>query len=350
MAVQIILCKACGASISYSIENANWKCEYCESIFEKDEIQSQSSNDNEVEKIEDYSESNNIYDQYNCNQCGGQLIADTNTAADFCVYCKSPTIIKSRFSGNFRPRYCIPFSITDKQAEGIYFDHIKKHFFAPSSMKTAKTVHEIRRLYVPYWLFDCVVKGDLEWEATKSKSYTSGEYRVTETKYYRVERAGIARYERIPVDASKKLDNELMEGIEPFDYDQLTDFSVEYMAGFLVERFDINEKESAKILEKRAGNYFRSKLTETLSEYESFKIKSKKVNVNDIKAAYALLPVHLLTNIYDQKTYLFIVNGQTGKISGKVPTDRKKKIKYFALWLSCSWIISVLVRGFINAN
>ena len=49
---------------------------------------------------------------------------------------------------------------------------------------------------------------------------------------------------------------------------------------------------------------------------------------NDIR--YALLPVWFMTTRYKDKTYAFAINGQTGKMSGKLPVSRGKFAAFFS--------------------
>ena len=37
-----------------------------------------------------------------------------------------------------------------------------------------------RGVYVPFWMFDGEAQGDARYEATRSHSYTSGDYEITE--------------------------------------------------------------------------------------------------------------------------------------------------------------------------
>lgn len=98
-------------------------------------------------------------DSYICNSCGAELIADNTTSATFCIYCKSPAVIKSRFSGRFRPRNVIPFRLTKEQAKEIYQKWIKKRIFAPKEFKLKEEVDKITGIYAPFWLFDCKADG-----------------------------------------------------------------------------------------------------------------------------------------------------------------------------------------------
>lgn len=54
------------------------------------------------------------------------------------------------------------------------------------------------------------------------------------------------------------------------------------------------------------------------------------------KEAYALLPVWFMVFTYEGDSYTILVNGQTGKVVGGVPSDKNK----IALWFS---LITLLV-------
>ncbi|MBR6914800.1 MAG: hypothetical protein IKN36_00430, partial [Clostridia bacterium] len=49
---------------------------------------------------------------------------------------------------------------------------------------------------------------------------------------------GFARYLKVPVDGSEKMDNDLMDALEPYQYDGLKAFDPAYLSGFLADRFD----------------------------------------------------------------------------------------------------------------
>ena len=61
------------------------------------------------------------------------------------------------------------------------------------------------------------------------------------------------------------------------------------------------------------------------------------------KCEYVLLPVWLLNIKYKDKLYTFAMNGQTGKMIGNIPTDRKKVILYsIIIFISLVTILSLL--------
>ena len=125
---------------------------------------------------------------YNCPSCGAQLICDETTAATACPYCDNPTIVPGQFSGVLKPDYIIPFKLDKKQA----IEALKKHYegkkLLPDAFKKKNHLEEIKGVYVPFWLFDGEANGDMSFEATRTRTYTQGDYRITETMHYHVER------------------------------------------------------------------------------------------------------------------------------------------------------------------
>jgi len=335
--VKAYRCLNCGAGLEFHPPSQKWKCHYCFSDFEKQQLdaagqEAEAAPENEATEL----------DSYHCQNCGAELVTDATLAATHCLYCLSPTIIKTRFAGEFKPQSLIPFYLTKEQAEGIYREWIAKKRFAPDEFKTADEISKITGVYAPFWLFDCQVSGRIDGEGTRSNSYVMGDYRVTNTKYYQVVRAGDYRYERVPVDASMKLDDELMKAVEPFDYSALTDFSLQYMSGFTAEKYDKPADEAEKIMAQRVESQTESQLRREAGDYSSFRIRDKAFTLKDKSHAYSMLPVYVLVDQYNGKEYLFMINGQTGKVCGEAPVSNTKRMTFAGIVFAAVWLLGVL--------
>jgi hypothetical protein len=69
---------------------------------------------------------------------------------------------------------------------------------------------------------------------------------------------------------------------------------------------------------------------------------STSIRLKDGRARYALYPVWLLNTTWNGKKYTFAMNGQTGKMIGNLPMDKKA----FAGWLlGVSAVCSALAFG-----
>lgn len=333
--VQSYKCLNCGSALEFEPESQKWKCHFCGSEYVKEELDTVPSEAAHPDK--DTPE----LDTYHCGNCGAELIADATTSATFCLFCKSPALIKSRFEGKFQPKALIPFKLSKDQAETLYKSWIRKCLFAPSSFKKREEVQKITGMYAPYWVFDCLAQGELGGEATRVSHYERGDYRYTLTKFYHVVREGRVEYERVPVDSSTKLDDGMMQKIEPFNYEGLTDFSMQYLSGFLSEKYDVEAETAEGVMRERVKSYLEQRLMSTTGGYSTFIPTHRQIDLSDIRPEYVLLPVYLLTNIYQDKSHAFIINGQTGKVVGETPISLARQITFAVSLFGALWILAV---------
>ena len=156
-AVKNYACLTCKAPLAFNPETQTWDCEYCFNAFDLVQLEAAPSTTQEAEDLD--VELPDL-DSYHCQNCGAELLADETTAATFCLYCKSPSVIKSRFTGRFQPKFVIPFKLSQAQAEDIYKTWIKKRFFTPDAFKHKETIEEIKGIYAPFWMFDAHIRSE----------------------------------------------------------------------------------------------------------------------------------------------------------------------------------------------
>ena len=140
----------------------------------------------------------------------------------------------------------IPFKVSKEEAIKALKEHYKGKFLLPGTFTKENHLQEIRGIYVPFWMFDGEAEGDASYHATRTRTYRSGDYDITETKHYEVYRAGKVAFEKIPVDASSKMPDDHMDSIEPYNYQDLKQFSTAYLPGFLADKFDVSVDDSIK--------------------------------------------------------------------------------------------------------
>jgi DNA-directed RNA polymerase subunit RPC12/RpoP len=280
---------------------------------------------------------------YNCPSCGAELICDATTAATSCPYCDNPTIVPGQFGGVLKPDYVIPFKINKEQAIAALKKHYVGKRLLPNEFQNQNHLEEIKGIYVPFWLFDGEAEGRMRFEATKTTTYRSGEYRITKTMYYDVHREGVVSFARIPVDGSTKMPDDYMDSIEPFNYEELKPFSTAYLPGYMADKYDVTVEESGKRADTRAENTAADCIRNTVTGYVGVMESSRNIHLKRGEVKYALLPVWILNTKWNGKTYMFAMNGQTGKFVGDLPVDQGKKKKIFA----AVYGISVLVVGVI---
>ena len=261
---------------------------------------------------------------YSCPSCGAELICDASTAATACPYCGNPSVVPGQFTGSLKPDFVLPFKLSKDDAVKALKAHYKGKPFLPRAFTAENHVQEIKGVYVPFWMFDGEAEGSAQYEATRSRSFTSGDYEVTETDHFDVYREGSLAFSRVPVDASSKMPDDYMDSIEPFDYDDLKPFSTAYLPGFLADKYDVSVEDSAVRADTRCEGSLVSALARSATGYDSCVPVSQDVKLHRGKVHYALLPVWTLHTKWNGKDYLFAMNGQTGKLVGDLPTSYGK--------------------------
>lgn len=264
---------------------------------------------------------------YNCTTCGAELLCDDTMAAFNCPYCGNATIIPGRFDGTGRPDHVLPFKISREQALDTLKGYYKGKHLLPSSFASANHLEEIKGVYVPFRMYSGTVDAQATYTAKKEVEKVRREdTEIVRTEIYEAERSGALDYTRIPVDASKQMPDDLMDSIEPFDYGELKPFAFEYMPGFLANREDMPQKELQERAHKRAGATAQAALKDTVKGFDTVITEDHSEKFRGDRVEYGLLPVWLLSTRWDGKTFLFAMNGQTGKMVGDLPISNLKML------------------------
>ena len=317
-------CPSCSAPLLYNPETQSWKCEYCFSDYKLEDLK---KNEAEFEDL-DNTETIDV-DEYTCSSCGAKIVTDENTTATFCVYCGNTSIIKNRLTGMLKPKSVIPFKTTKEQAESSFLKFKKGKPFAPKEFGKKEQIEKITGVYIPFWLYDCSAEGEVSGTGLKIRTWHSGNYRYTKTDTYRVSRRANASFIRVPVDGATKFDDDIMDSIEPFDYNEIKDFTPAYLSGFLAEKYDVDSKLAYNRVQERIENSLKDYMRNDIIGYTSVNLISQNINKNLKNTEYVLFPIWMLNIRYKDKYHMFAMNGQTGKMVGNVPVSWGK----FFLWL-----------------
>ncbi|MBQ5319800.1 MAG: hypothetical protein J6K17_11960 [Oscillospiraceae bacterium] len=345
-------CPNCGASIGFNAASQLFVCEFCNSDFTEAEINAANGKEADgisLEKEEYIPENTDFADHTNlyiCESCGAEIVADENTAATFCHYCHGTVTLKGRVSGALQPELIIPFKIDKAMAETSFKNWCKKKWFLPKSFSSQGQLEKMVGLYVPFWLADCEVDASAEYDAKKVHSYRSGDYRITNTKVYSASRAAKMEYRGIPADGSRKLDDKLMDAVEPFDYNEFLPFSMNYFSGFYADKYDVEKSEAINRIKERMTAGAIRVLYQSVTGYTSVVPKGQRLRIIKTKWHYTMLPVWFMTYMYSGKKYFFAINGQTGKIAGIIPVSVGKLI-FMALCFILGFTLIGLIGGAI---
>ena len=353
-------CPCCGGAIAFDSDIQKMKCPYCDTEFDVEalkaygiELQSELEDDMRWENAPGnqwtVDETTGLH-TYVCESCGGEIVGDASLAATSCPFCGNPVVMKGQFAGDLKPDLVIPFKL-DKQAAK---EALKKHYqgkrLLPKVFKTENHLDEIKGIYVPFWLFDADADANTRYKTTRVRTWSDSRYIYTETQHYHVSRAGTLGFSAVPVDGSTKLEDALMESVEPFYLKDAVDFNTAYLAGYMADRYDVDAQQSVQRANERIKKSTADAFAATVTGYSTVVPVSANIQLKNTQARYALYPVWLLNTSWNGQKYTFAMNGQTGKMVGDLPLDKAAYRKWLfgltgiatAVCIAISYLIQAL--------
>jgi DNA-directed RNA polymerase subunit RPC12/RpoP len=348
VSVQEYKCPSCGGALAFDSKEQQMKCPYCDSVFDVEAVRA--FNDALEQEPKDhygwetYDQSTGSGDwksseldsmiAYSCPSCGGEIVADKNTAATSCPYCGNHAIISQKLTGMLRPDYVIPFKLDKKAAQEALAGFYKGKPLLPKSFAGQNRIEEITGIYVPFWLFDCATHAGIQYKATRVHHWSDSKYDYTKTDTYQIFREGGMKFEKVPVDGSRKMEDTYMEAIEPYDYNAAVEFQSAYLSGYLADKYDVDAESAKPRANARIKQSVEKAFAATVTGYATCVPEHVRVAFSDGSVRYALMPVWMLNTKYKDKIYTFAMNGQTGKLIGSLPVSWGK------FW---AWFIGIFV-------
>lgn len=321
-------CPSCGAELMFNADKGKLCCEFCESEFTKDELLELSAAEAAAKRMQDAESYCEHMNEYACPNCGAEVIADETTAADICVYCHSPVVLKGKLSGQMKPDKIIPFKFSKDEAENKFFDFVKNKRFVPKKFKSKQHAEQIRGVYFPFWITDADADAEYHATATKIRKWRAGNVLYTETSKFNIHRHGLIHFEDIVTNALAEGDKEVLEGVLPYPSEALEPFSMPYLAGFTAKKRTIEREMLSPEVKQRMNDYATTLLIRTVHGYATVNETSRALRIHKSHWEYSLLPIWLLTYVTPKKKYKYAMNGFTGKIYGELPLSLKKLLAF----------------------
>ena len=323
-------CPNCDAGLIFDGAQNLFTCEFCLSKFTEEELKQTETAKKAEQKAKENEEFNEEILEYRCSSCGAEVIAEKNTAADFCYYCHNPIVLTDKVSGQLRPTKIIPFKFGKEEAKETFIRFAKKKWFVPRDYFDDGNVDKITGVYYPFWVTDADTDSEMSGIGKNVHTWRTGDYNYTETTTYEVYRRGQIHFEDITTSAISTEDKAMLEGILPYPIDDYQDFSMPYLQGYLAKKRDIDRDTLSGEVKGRMNSYAQTILERT-THYTSMSLRHLDVAILKSHWEYSLMPVWILTYKKEHKrfktkdkTYVYAMNGSTGKVYGELPVSIPK--------------------------
>ncbi|MBO4732289.1 MAG: hypothetical protein J5597_05740 [Spirochaetaceae bacterium] len=324
-------CPNCGGSMVFMPDTQDFKCEYCASTFNEQELAKNAAKEqNAAYQAEPGATADENVNFFSCPNCGAQIVSTGTEMVANCYYCHSSMVQSNADSAEFNPDLIIPFKISREKAKETFLQWVKEKKFVPSDFVSKKQIENITGVYFPYWLGSFKTTADANYTAKNFRTWTSGSTEYTETTEYDLHRKGSISLKNITKKALKKADERVSESVQPFMYEDLIPYSKAYLLGFQAERRDVASDELKEEFEQDARRYTDDMLLSTTTKYASVTKRNGNTDITGCDMKYALLPCWVLTyKDKNGKIYPYTLNGQTGNACGELPVSKAKLVLHF---------------------
>ena len=318
-------CPNCDAGLLFNAEKANFGCEFCLSEFTKEEIDQTASAEKAQEAEQKNEEFTSRLHGYHCQSCGAEVVCEEHTSATFCYYCHNPVVLVGEVSGELLPKKIIPFKIDRAGAISHFIEFAKKHKFVPNDYSDEKQLDKITGVYYPFWVTDADVSARYRTKARRSRSWRKGDYIYTEVSHFDISRNGDIHFEDIVSSALTTEDKAMLEGVMPYPQGSHIDFDMAYLLGYFAKRRNAEKEAFYGSVREKMSDCSRTLFRQTVSGYSSVDMGECQVDIQKSDWSYTLMPVWTMTYTDKKgKTYLYAMNGYTGKIYGELPISWQK--------------------------
>ncbi len=324
-------CAQCGASLRFAPGQQSLSCEYCGHAQEIPRL----DDETRVKTLQslDYHEamSNSLPPSeieettvLNCGNCGAQVEFEPDTHSAECPFCATPVVADTGTNRHIKPQAVIPFALTERDAHDKMRAWLRGRWFAPDGLKKyARSDGRLNGLYVPYWAFDTDTRSSYTGErgtyyyvtVPAGKGKTRRERRV---RWSRASGRVARKFYDVLVMASRSLPRPMARRLEPWTLSELELYSPQYLSGFRAEAYTVELPEGFEIARERMDEVIRSDIRRDIGGDEQ-RIHSVNTAYADERFKHLLLPVWMAAYRYRDKSYRFIVNGQTGRVQGERP-------------------------------
>ena len=312
-----VRCPSCGAPAKFDIISQQYLCGFCGGKVGIREAIAQKQGFRELHQrqIKESAEKYRLF-RGTCTGCGAEIVFPEGEAMSNCAFCGRTLVRKNYIASKELPELIIPFRITEEEAKS----QLEKWCAMNSGKREARHIREhigeLTGFYLPYEL----VRGPVSCKVSRmdgGKSYICSGF-----------------VDNVFVSCSKQLDNMLLDGMEPFELDDLKEFDFAYAAGQRIKTADVKDKALISRVNAEVSADYAPTVRRTL---ETKAVDVYAYSDNALRMP-ALMPVYYISS----GETMAAVNGQTGKVSVRA---EKVSHYYFTPWWLKAILSTLLISG-----
>lgn len=239
-----------------------------------------------------------------CDACGGSVVFDAGREAARCLFCGS-VAVHADDGGETAlvPDAMLPFEISRAAADDQFRRWARSSWWHAAPLRRLSI--ELHALLLPVWRFDATL--ETHWAGLVSASTRSGARPLAGVEHAELD---------VLVPASMGLREAELRALQPFREGT----TIRFDAGLPHEVPALSERAAAEVA--------RGLLTE---EHRQRIVRAQRLTrcrcsalVRVREARLSMVPIYIGSFRYRERPWRFVINGQTGRVTGRAPLDRIK--------------------------
>jgi hypothetical protein len=254
-----------------------------------------------------------------CQSCKAISVFDPEKIGRNCEFCGSAQLVPyTEVDDPFRPESLLAFRISEAQARDLIRGWYKRQWLAPNALASKALTDTVKGLYLPYWTFDAHAYA--RWTADSGIYYyvQSGGKRQRRVRWTPAAGELTHHFDDDLVCASTGMHDRRLKAIEPFPTKELVPYDPGYLAGWTVERYQIDLAGAAARSRQQMETALR-RMCAAQGPGDTHRNLVVNATYTDQRFKHILVPVWLVSYVFHGKSFQVVVNGVTGSIAGERP-------------------------------
>ena len=345
------VCANCGGTIKWNIAKQRLECSACRTPYIAETT---------VQRVEEHDFEGYVQREGQrvsfpdtaiiaCGTCGAQIAVDEHCTATVCPMCGSTQLLESRQEAGVPPDGVIPFRVDRETAQQNFAKWVKSRWFAPNRLKQAYQAGKLQGIYLPFWTFDAQVTSTYWGQGgnTHTVRDSKGNTR-TEIHWRPVSGTVGGFYDDLQVCATLNSASQVVEKVLPYNTcDNTLPFSPSYLSGFLAEHYAIPATQAVDTAKEqvRANQIEQAENDIRSRGFTHARVSNINIEYHKITYKHVLLPAWSSAFAYNGKQYMYIINGESGKVGGQRPYSVPKIVAAVAAAAAVITAAVILLTG-----
>lgn len=345
-------CPNCGAPQKFSPATGKLICEFCGTQTDIEVSQDVIHEYDFTDAVATlHAQKNQIIEKtIHCQKCGGSFTLTPYSFSSNCPYCGTPAI--TDFIHEITPKSLLPFTLTHKQAQAKFKQWVGSRWFAPNAFKKyLDGDNTLTGYYLPYWTYDSDttspyhgLRGDIYYVTVTKTIIDNGRQRQVRVQEPRIRWTPVSgtvyvSFDDVTIGASKTISRAILESLEPWDTSKLVPFDDKYLLGFEAEEYTIGLDNGFEFAKAKMAYKIKNNIRNDIGGDQQ-QIQSMHTKYDNVSYKNVLFPVWTASFNWNNTSYYYAINAQTGKVTGERPYSYVKIV--FAILA-----VAALAGGFL---